>query len=249
MVEPGRRPGPPTGRGNFWQALAIVALIAATAGWTTVVVLALHDTSTAALANPSDSFDPNASADSSVPPVADSHDAPELEVLLPTDLSGTALQIQSVTGDGLLTADEWSTSITSFLTSVHKLPADLLYAQASDPVGALDALVSVYRVAGVEATTVRDALIQAWKSGSPDLKVSQVTLDGKAVTKADFGADTAASYMYTRDDLVFDIETTDVKIATAALAALPVPGASASPGTSTTPTASNAPAASGSAAP
>ena len=43
-VGPASRNGPPAPtRGNIWQAIAIVALIAATAGWTTVAVLALRD--------------------------------------------------------------------------------------------------------------------------------------------------------------------------------------------------------------
>ena len=42
-VGPASRNGPPAPtRGNIWQAIAIVALIAATAGWTTVAVLALR---------------------------------------------------------------------------------------------------------------------------------------------------------------------------------------------------------------
>jgi hypothetical protein len=61
------------------------------------------------------------------------------------------------------------------------------------------------------------------------MTVTQVTLAGKEVTKGGFGADTASSYLYIRDDLVFDIESTDEAIATAAVAALPLPGASGAP--------------------
>ena len=35
-----------------------------------------------------ESFDPEATDDTEVPPVADTHDAPELEALLPATLSG-----------------------------------------------------------------------------------------------------------------------------------------------------------------
>ena len=90
-VEPQRRPGPPPqrsgGNSNFWQVLAIVALVAATAGWTTVAVLALRPGPSAVAEAPvEESFDPEATDDTEVPPVADTHDAPELEALLPATL-------------------------------------------------------------------------------------------------------------------------------------------------------------------
>ena len=230
-VELSRRPGPPQrGGNNFWQVLAIIALIAATAGWTTVAVIAMRPSAppTTALASPSDSFDPNASV-ASDPPAVDTHDAIELEALLPLALNGTALVTQSWTGDGVLTDDAWSTAMKTFLTSAGKAPTDLHVAQAYDPNQALDISIGVYQVKGVLATPLRDALVNAWKGDYPDMTVTQVTLDGKSVTKGGFGQDTASSYLYMRGDDVFDIETTDEAIAIAALKALPVPGASRPP--------------------
>jgi hypothetical protein len=242
QVEPVRRPGPPPQRsgGNFWQVLAILALVAATAGWTTVAVLALRPGASPEALAPVDSFDPNASVDPEVPPVADTHDAVAMESLLPTTLSGSALQVQSWNGDGLLTDDPWSTSMTAFLTASCKVPADLHVAQSYDPNEALDASIGVYRVDGVDPTALRGALIEAWKGDYPDMKVSQVTLSGKDVTKGDFGQDTITSYLWIHDDVVYDVETSDETIATAALAELPTPGAASSPVAS----ASSAPAAS-----
>jgi hypothetical protein len=243
--EADRGAGPGRAGSNFWQGLAIVALIAATAGWTTVAVLVLREPSPAAV-TPSESIDPNATDDSSIPPDVATHDVPDLEAVLPTSLNGTTLETQSSTGDGILSDDAWSTSMTSFLTSVGKTGTDLQFAQAYDPSQVLDGGVGVYRVAGVEGTAIRDALVKAWKGDYPDMVVSEVTLDGKSVTKGDFGADTIDSFVYVRDGLAFDIETTDEKIATAALAALPVPGASASPRASGSPARSAAPAVSAS---
>ena len=232
QVEPVRRPGPPRqpSGGNFWQALAIIALVAATAGWTTVAVLALRPGPSAEAEVPTDSFDPNASEDTDVPPVADTHDALELESLLPATLSGTALQVQSWDGDGLLTDDPWSMSMSGFLAAACKTPADLHVAQSYDANQALDASIGVYRVDGVAPTALRDALIAAWKGDYPDMTVSQVTLGGKEVTKGDFGEDTITSYLYIHGDDVYDVETSDEAIATAALAALPAPDASTAPG-------------------
>jgi hypothetical protein len=238
-VAPTRRPGPPSGpsNSNFWQILAIIALVAATAGWTTVAVLALRPASPEALA-PVESFDPNASDDSEVPPVADTHDAPAMEALLPTTVSGSALQVQSWNGDGLLADDPWSTAMSAFLSASCKTSADLHLAQSYDPNEALDISIGVYTVDGVSAAAVRGALIEAFKGDSPDMKVSQVTLGGKDITKGDFGPDLPTSYLWVHDDAVYDIESSDETIATAALAALPTAAA-----------ASGAPVASGSSAP
>lgn len=229
--EPIGRPAPPARTVNAWQAVAIVALIAATAGWTTVAVLALRDPSPAAVA-PLETVDPNATDEATQAPFAETHDVPELEGLLPTEVAGTTLLRQSWDGDAFLTDDAWSASMNGFLTKVGRTPPDLQVAQAYDPEQALDASVWVYRVTGVKGAAVQDALFEAWKGDYPDMTISQVTLDGKEITKGGFGEETPSSYLYVRDDLVYDIEAADDKVAIGALAALPRPGASASPAAS-----------------
>ncbi len=242
-VEPARRSTPPKRNGvNFWQALAIIALIAATAGWTTVGVLALRPAGTAVA---TDSSDPNAAADDS-----DAARRPEPRRArsrgrtCPTSLNGTALDVQSVTGDdGLIGGDEWSTAMTKFLTAESKQPADLGYAFASDPTENTDISIGVYRVNGVDAAPLHDALVEGWKGLAPTVKVSDITLGGKKVTKGDDGTDYPFSYLYVRDNVVYEIYTSDESIATAALAALPVPGASSAPAASSAPSSSAAPSA------
>jgi hypothetical protein len=248
-----RRPGPTSGGTNAWQVIAIIALLVATAGWTTVAVIALRPSDpgaggAGALASPAASDDPNAVDDASAPPVADTHDAPDLELALPTQVDGVDLQFQSVVGTGLLTDDEFSTSLTTFLSGIGKTPADLQFAEAYDPAQSIDGTFDVYREPGVDGTKLRDALINAWKGGSPDLKVTDVTVGGQKMLRVEFDPDTPASYLYVRGDEVFDTWTNDEKIAASALAALPAPGASAVPrasasaGPSATPAASSAPA-------
>ena len=243
-VEPVQRPAPPArGGSNFWQGLAIVALIAATAGWTTVAVLAMRSPSTpgAAVA----SIDPNATDNASIPPASPTHDVPELEAFLPATVNGTALDAQSVTGDdGLIGGDEWSTAMTTFLTGASKTAKDLQYAFASDPASAIDISVGVYRVVGVDANALRDALVQGWKALAPEVKISNVTLDGKDVLKGDDGADYPFSYLYVRGTVVYEIYTSDESIATAAFKVLPIPGApgaSSEPGSSASPKATVSP--------
>jgi len=220
-------PSIPGSRVNGWQALAIIALIAATAGWTAAILLATRSTSSpppVAAASPTDSFEPEPSDDGTLPPVADTHDAPELEALLPTKLGDTTLQVQSWTGDTILTDDAWSTSVTSFLTGVGKEPKDLRVAQAYDPDQTVDGSIGVYHVDGLDPKSVHDALLAAWKVDYPDMVVTTTTMAGQQVTKADFGEDTVASYLVIRGDLLYDIETNDPEVAAAAVAALPPPG-------------------------
>ena len=241
-VEPQQRPDPAPREGtNVWQIIAIIALLAATAGWTTVAVIAVRPTTSAVVDAPVASDDPNA-VDPSEAPVADSHDVPELEALLPTNLSGTPLQLQSWTGDVYLIDDSWSTSMTSFLTSKDKTPPDFHVAQAYDATQALDGTVLVYTVTGVEPAAIRDALLAAWKGDFPNLKVSTLTLGGKEVTKGDFGSDAAATFLYLKGNAVYDIETSDAAIAAAAIAEIEHPGASHAPATSASPAASASPA-------
>ncbi len=66
--EQSRRPAPATTGVNGWQVIAIIALLAATAGWTTVAVIALRDPGTSAVVTPTDSSDPGASDEPSRSP-------------------------------------------------------------------------------------------------------------------------------------------------------------------------------------
>lgn len=241
-----RKAPPPSSRGSTWQVVAIVAIILATAGWTTVAVLLVRP-APVAQTDPAEPVDAGSSSDlpldlASEPPLEATHDVPDLEALLPTELNGTALQPESWTGEAILSDDGWGTSMLAFLTSAGKTAADLQVAQAYDPTQALDASVGVYRVNGVEATTLRDALIAAWKADYPEMIVSQVALGGTTVTKAAFGTDSIDSYLYIDGDGVYDIETTDEALASAALAKLTGggPGSSPAPG-STAPSGSPAP--------
>lgn len=237
--EAGRRPAPASNSTNMWQVIAIVALLAATAGWTTVAVITLGGSdSSAAIASPTDSADPAASDEPTAVPVADTHDAPDLEAALPAAVNGVQLQVQSVTGEGLLSDDAWSTVVTTFLTGVGKTAKDLQFAQASDPTETMDGSFEVYRVPGVDGAKLRDTLITAWKGDFPDLKLTDVTVGGQKMMKGEFDADTPPSYLYARGEYLYDIWTTDPDIAAAAIAALPAPGASAAPRASASPAAS-----------
>jgi hypothetical protein len=249
--EAARRPAPTSSATNTWQIIAIIALLAATAGWTTVAVIALRGPSApAAVADATESPDPADLEEESEPPEVIPHDAPELEAVLPTTVDGVALQSKSAAGADLITEDAYGEALRAFLTSVGKAPEDLHWAQAIDEAGALDGVFNVWRVAGVPGTKVRDTLIEAWKADYPDLKVTDVTVDGQSMQSVIFDTETPPSYLYVRGEQFYDIWTGDPKIAAAGIAALPAPGGSAAPGASAAPSSSAAaPAASGSTTP
>lgn len=221
---------PPGNNLRFWQVLAVVGLIAATAGWTTAAVIALRPSSTppvVAQASPSD--EPLPSDEASLEPPVESHAVADLEALLPAEVNGTSLTRESWTGDTILGDDTWSTSITSFLTGSGKTAADLQASQAYDSTGTLDLSAGAFRARGVSGTALRDAIIAAYKGDYPDLKVTTTTIAGLEVSSGDFGDGSSLSYWHVRGDVVFDIETSDPSIAKAALAALPEPGTSSAP--------------------
>lgn len=226
MRTPPQPRAPREGGSGYWPAVAIVAIMVATAGWTTVAVMALNDRGSAAAVESTDTPPPDESFDDSGAgvsdePVADSHDAPDLEALLPTQIGPTAMTLQSWTGDGLLQdGGDWADAVTKYLGTVGKTTADLSAAQAYDATEASDSSINLFRLNGVPTDSFRDAMVAAWKGAYPDLKVSTVKLDGTDVVKGDFGADAIDSYWYEKDGLVFDIEASDETAATTILKGL-----------------------------
>ena len=241
--EQSRGPAPTSGT-NAWQIIAIIALLAATAGWTTVAVIALRPDSSA-IVTPTDPTDPEASDGASAVPVGDSHDAAALEAALPSSVAGVNLQLQSVTGDQLMGDDPWSTTVTSFLTSVGKTPPDLKWAQAYDPNDSLNGSFEAYQLDDADPAKLQETLIAAWKTDYPDLKLSDVTIGGQDMVRIDVNVEEQASssFLFVRNGILYNFTTDDQELVASAVTALPAPGASARPASS----ASAAPAASASA--
>jgi hypothetical protein len=225
-----RSGGAGTARGGdrFWQVIAIVAIVVATVGWTTVALLAMRDPATAVAPSPTPSptatdpllEDPDLDPDID-PDVELSHEVPDLETLLPATWEATTFEIQSWTGATILAEDDWSAALLSFLTHVSKTPADLQVAQAYDPDGESELVIGVFRVEGIESGPLREAMLAAWRADFPDLVVSEETLGGQPVTKGVFAEGAITSWWYQRNGAVFDIETTDEALAAAIIAALP----------------------------
>jgi hypothetical protein len=216
------------GRGDrFWPTIAMIAIVIATAGWTTVAVMALSGRGSDASPSPAQVADASPSDDTSLPsdaldsPVPESHDAPALEALLPKTLNGTTLTSQSVTGDTLLSDDDWSNAFSTFLTSAGKTPTDLLFAQAYDPSGATDLTIGAYQITGVSAADVDKTVVKAWKANDSTLTTKSATVGGKKVTQGAIPSMSLDGYWYEHGDVVFEVQTSDATVAASVLAALP----------------------------
>lgn len=148
------------------------------------------------------------------------HAAPELEALLPAEIDGVALEKASATGAGVFGGDAFSRVLTDFLASAGKEPTDLRFANARDPSGVLGVEAGVFRVEGVDAAALRDAIVEGSRPAAPGLEVSTDTVARRPVTMLAF-ANGSTLYLYEQDDSVFYVGTTRRELAARVLAALP----------------------------
>jgi hypothetical protein len=228
----GRPPGGDPGGGQWrhWPLVAVIALVAATAGWTTVAVMVL-DGRPAQVAQVSPS--PTDSASEDVLPsddiagdsVAPQHDAPEMEALLPTQVADMPLTTESVLGSTYLGDDAWSTAVRAELTKAKKaddvLKIGVAYGPPDDP---RQFSITVYSAEGVPTDALLKAMTDSYAGLEPPYKISKATIAEKPVTKAvpsDGASDSLVIYWYVNDGNIYDIETDDVALAGAAIAALP----------------------------
>ena len=148
--------------------------------------------------------------------------APELEALMPRQVSGTILVVQSATGDQVLGTDAASKALVATLDSLGKKPTDLQIAQAYDEAGALDLTVLGFRLPGVSAEKLRPAVLQTWLfAGATGVVTKETTVSGVKVSQVSYGGSTSVSYVAVRKDAVIVVQSGDAALAAAALAALP----------------------------
>ena len=175
---------------------------------------------------PSDSgaVEPTGSADLGSP---EAPGVPELEAHLPTDIAGIALTVRSGSAADGLPGDPNSRALAAAMRGIGVKLDDLQLAQAGDPraqsqdpaeaAAALDLDIFAFRVAGGNVTKLRGAVIDTWLSATaPGVKQTQVKLAGKTFSKIDYGDGGRLDYVFTGNDYVVVIETSDPDIATEA---------------------------------
>ncbi len=202
--------------GSLWPIATVVSLMLAVAGWTAVVVLVLNRPAGTALDTTTPTQQPLAS-------VADttSHDAPDLEALLPTSYAETPLTTTSWLGGTILSDDDWSKSITAYLAGLELTPNDLKIAQSYDPNGTLDLAAVAFEANGMDASSFVQAIIDAWRVDYPGLTTSAVTVGGKSVVKGVFPEEPIISYWYASNGVAYEVDTSDPSIAAGVLSTLP----------------------------
>ena len=256
MMDPpqGSQPGggPGSSQWRHWPLVAIIALIAATAGWTTVAVMVL-DGRNAPVAEvtptPADTSEDVLPSDDPGDSVALSHVAPELEALLPTTVDDLTLTTESILGSTYLGDDAWSTAVRAELTKANLTDDDLKIGVAYDTSGDPRQLsITVYQAKGTDTEAMLKAMVDSYAALDPPYTISKTTVADKAVTKAvatDGADDSLDIYWYVNDGNIYDIETTDDALAGAAIAALPpVTDAPPPPPSTAAPSGSAAPSAS-----
>lgn len=223
LAESGSTPPPPKGGGTFWPALAIAAIIIATAGWTVVGVMALNGPSggntAVASATPDESID-DSFVDDFEEPVEETHDFPELEALLPAKVDGLDMLVQSWSA-GLYGPDDLlSDAVTAAITAAGKAPEDLHGAGSADPSYELDAVTSVYTLDGLDPAKLRDAWVEDLKTGFPGFATTEEKVGDKTVTRGGEGDGSGTWYAYIAGDKLFIINSGDDDLARRILGAL-----------------------------
>ncbi|HEX5829124.1 MAG TPA: hypothetical protein VFY23_16480 [Candidatus Limnocylindrales bacterium] len=169
---------------------------------------------------PSD--DPLASALPSDGAPSDPPAAPELEALLPAQVDGTALAVDSVLGPELFGEDPSSRAIIAALRAQGKTAADISFAQAYDETQALDLSMFAVAVDALGVDKTKEIVLDAWLSATgAGIEREEVTLGGREVTRIDYGDDGAKDYLVTSGDAVIVVSSGDEAVATAAIDALP----------------------------
>jgi len=163
------------------------------------------------------SADPSASDDGS----GSTHDAPELEKLLPTTVGGVALSVDSALGGTVLTTDPGGRAATAALKAKGKTPDDLRYAQAVDPNQTLALNAVAISVSGLTAADTQTMLLDWFQLSGPGVTHTDVKLAGKAWTRYDLGDEGPAYYFRSDGVAVMVITTSDPALAEQAAAAMP----------------------------
>ena len=146
-----------------------------------------------------------------------SHSAPQLEALLPGAIDGHRLAKGSASGAVVLSGDNaFSHVLKGILARAGKSPADLTFANAQDPTGALALEVGAFRVGGLPAPALRDAIVRSTRPNAPGLAVSTRVVAGRRVTKVVY-ASGATLYLYPHRDVVYYVGTQDEGLAAQAL--------------------------------
>jgi hypothetical protein len=109
-------------------------------------------------------------------------------------------------------SNAFSQVLKGILARAGKSPADLTFANAQDPTGALAMEVGAFRVRGLAAPALRDAIVRSTRPNAPGLAVSSALVGGRGVTKVVY-ASGATLYLYPHRNVVYYVGTQSAVLA------------------------------------
>jgi hypothetical protein len=151
------------------------------------------------------------------------HDAPELEKLLPAKIGDVTMTLESTLGSAVITTDAAGRAATADLKAKGKTPDDLHYAQASDQrtdTEPLNVNVVAIDVKGLSAADTESLLLDWLQLSGVGVTKTDVTLGGKTWTKYDLGDEGPLNYFRTEGTAVIVITTDDAALAEQTAAAM-----------------------------
>jgi hypothetical protein len=141
-----------------------------------------------------------------------SHAAPKLEALLPSTIDGHRLAKGSATGAVVLSGhNAFSQALKGILARAGRTPSDLRFANAQD--ASLGIEVGAFRVLGLAAPALRNAIVRSTRPNAPGLAVSSRIVGGRRATKLVYPGG-ATLYLYPHRDVVYYVGTQDAALAT-----------------------------------
>jgi hypothetical protein len=102
--------------------------------------------------------------------------------------------------------------LKGILARAGKRPADLTFANAQDPSGALPLEVGAFRVRGLAAPALRDGIVRSTRPNAPGLAVTSAVVGGRRVTKVVY-ASGATLYLYPSGNVVYYVGTQNETVA------------------------------------
>jgi hypothetical protein len=147
------------------------------------------------------------------PTPTDAHAFTDLEALLPSSVDGTPMSTQSTTASDALSGDPSGNALLQWLTAAGKTPGDLEIAAAYDPTSTVDADFTAFRVKGIAAANLRQAVLESWLGANASgITTTNKTIGGKAVVAIDYGDGGALDYVYQQGDVVVILSSSDAAL-------------------------------------
>ena len=144
------------------------------------------------------------------PTPTDAHAFADLEALLPSTVDGTPMSTQSTTASDALSGDPSGDALLQWLTAAGKAPTDLEIAAAYDPTSTVDADFTAFRVKGIAAANLRQAVLESWLGATGSgITTTNKTIGGKAVVAIDYADGGALDYVYEQGDVVVILSSSD----------------------------------------